>query len=166
MRLRVRGCPTSVQRVGLDDNTPRSNPASNPSPEFGNLSIRVPFRPSVRRSHPGHVRHAQATSFGQRETIFRLRDWASHVSVLGTPHPDRLLPKMELCPFQTRISPLILPEMSTHGEGGSPSPPRRNFVNTPVEMRWSARRETDPMDTFVDLLVFYRYCDPQTTKLL
>jgi leucyl-tRNA synthetase len=164
------GAPPSVSEGGSSsDNTPRSNQVEPPFTEFGKLVNSGPYSglPSD-EAILAMSAHAQAKDFGQRETIFRLRDWGiSRQRYWGTPIPIVYCPKDGIVPVPDKDLPVILPEnVPLTGEGGSPLAATPEFVNTACpKCGGPARRETDTMDTFVDSSwYFYRYCDPQNDQ--
>jgi leucyl-tRNA synthetase len=111
---------------------------------------------------------AEASGFGKKETVFRLRDWGiSRQRYWGTPIPVIYCEKDGLVPVPEKDLPVILPaNANLTGEGQSPLATDPDFVNVKCPKCGDpARRETDTMDTFVDSSwYFYRYCDPGNAK--
>jgi leucyl-tRNA synthetase len=108
---------------------------------------------------------AEASGFGKKETIFRLRDWGiSRQRYWGTPIPVIYCAKDGMVPVPDKDLPVVLPaNPKLTGEGESPLATDPDFVNVKCpKCGRLARRETDTMDTFVDSSwYFYRYCDPK-----
>jgi leucyl-tRNA synthetase len=111
---------------------------------------------------------AEAKGFGQRETVFRLKDWGiSRQRYWGTPIPVIYCPKDGMVAVPDADLPVLLPENpKLTGMGESPLAATPEFVNVKcAKCGGVARRETDTMDTFVDSSwYFYRYCDPRNDK--
>jgi len=102
------GAPPSVSEGGSStDQVPISNSVEQPFTEFGKLVNSGPYSglPSD-EAILAMSAHAQAKDFGQRETIFRLRDWGiSRQRYWAPPSRSSTAPKTELCLSQTKISP-------------------------------------------------------------
>ncbi|HUL34877.1 MAG TPA: leucine--tRNA ligase [Candidatus Eisenbacteria bacterium] len=111
---------------------------------------------------------AEKGGFGNKETIFRLRDWGiSRQRYWGTPIPVIYCEKDGLVPVPDKDLPVVLPaNPKLTGEGQSPLATDPEFVNVKCpKCGGPARRESDTMDTFVDSSwYFYRYCDPHNEK--
>jgi len=111
---------------------------------------------------------AEKRGFGNKETIFRLRDWGiSRQRYWGTPIPVIYCEKDGMVPVPDQDLPVVLPaNPQLTGEGQSPLATDPEFVNVQCpRCRGAARRETDTMDTFVDSSwYFYRYCDPHNDQ--
>jgi leucyl-tRNA synthetase len=111
---------------------------------------------------------AEAKGFGNRETVFRLKDWGiSRQRYWGTPIPVIYCPKDGMVAVPDADLPVLLLENpKLTGMGESPLAATREFVNVKCpKCGGDARRETDTMDTFVDSSwYFYRYCDPHNDK--
>jgi leucyl-tRNA synthetase len=111
---------------------------------------------------------AEAKGFGQKETIYRLRDWGiSRQRYWGTPMPVIYCQKDGMVAVPEKDLPVVLPaNPKLTGEGESPLATDPDFVNVKCpKCGGAARRETDTMDTFVDSSwYFYRYCDPHNDK--
>ena len=107
---------------------------------------------------------AEKRGFGNKETIFRLRDWGvSRQRYWGTPIPVIYCDRDGMVPVPYADLPVLLPaNPKLTGEGQSPLATDPEFVNVKCpKCGGPARRESDTMDTFVDSSwYFYRYCDP------
>ena len=114
------------------------------------------------------ARDAEKGGFGNKETIFRLRDWGiSRQRYWGTPIPVIYCEKDGMVPVPYADLPVLLPaNPQLTGEGQSPLATDPEFVNVKCpKCGGPARRESDTMDTFVDSSwYFYRYCDPHNDK--
>jgi leucyl-tRNA synthetase len=111
---------------------------------------------------------AEARGFGNREIIFRLKDWGiSRQRYWGTPIPVLYCEKCGMVPVPDKDLPVVLPPMAKFsGLGESPLASVPEFVNVKCpNCGGAARRETDTMDTFIDSSwYFYRYADPHNDK--
>jgi len=112
--------------------------------------------------------YAEDHSFGERKTIFRIKDWGiSRQRYWGTPIPMVFCEKDGVVPVAEKDLPVILPDkVDITLSGGSPLLRVPEFLNTTCpKCGGPARRETDTMDTFVDSSwYFYRYTDARNDR--
>jgi leucyl-tRNA synthetase len=110
----------------------------------------------------------EASGFGKKETIFRLRDWGiSRQRYWGTPIPVIYCDKDGMVPVPDDQLPVVLPaNPKLTGEGQSPLATDPDFVNVKCpKCGGPARRDADTMDTFVDSSwYFYRYTDAKNDR--
>ncbi len=115
------------------------------------------------------VDHAVKQGFGQKSTLYRLRDWGiSRQRYWGTPIPIIYCPKCGVVGVPYEDLPVTLPpDVEFKGEEGSPLEKVDGFVRVACpKCGEEARRETDTMDTFFDSSWYYfRYCSPDEDKL-
>ncbi len=115
------------------------------------------------------IDHAVKKGYGQKSTLFRLRDWGiSRQRYWGTPIPIIYCPKCGVVGVPYEELPVTLPpDVEFKGEEGSPLEKVESFVRVKCPGCGEvARRETDTMDTFFDSSWYYfRYCSPHEVKL-
>jgi leucyl-tRNA synthetase len=115
------------------------------------------------------VQLAEDKGFGQKRTLYRLRDWGvSRQRYWGTPIPIIYCPTCGNVGVPYEDLPVTLPpDVEFSGEEGSPLENAKSFVHVPCpKCGEKARRETDTMDTFFDSSWYYfRYCSPEADTL-
>ncbi len=115
------------------------------------------------------IDHAVKKGFGQKSTLYRLRDWGiSRQRYWGTPIPVIYCQKCGVVGVPYEDLPVTLPpDVEFRGEEGSPLEKVDSFVRVMCpKCGEEARRETDTMDTFFDSSWYYfRYCSPHENKL-
>jgi leucyl-tRNA synthetase len=115
------------------------------------------------------VAYARENGFGEQAITFRIKDWGiSRQRYWGTPIPIIHCPTCGMMPVPEKDLPVVLPlDVKITGEGRSPLENVDSFIHVACpKCGEPARRESDTMDTFVDSSwYFYRYCDPQNTRL-
>jgi len=112
---------------------------------------------------------AQQNGFGQKQTLYRLRDWGiSRQRYWGTPIPVVYCPQCGVVGIPYEDLPVTLPtDVVFKGEEGSPLETSERFLHAACpKCQGPARRDTDTMDTFFDSSWYYfRYCSPQADDL-
>ncbi len=100
---------------------------------------------------------------GERQVNFRLRDWGiSRQRYWGCPIPVIHCPKCDVVPVPDADLPVVLPEDVSFDKPGNALDhhPTWKHVTCP-QCGGKAQRETDTMDTFVDLSWYFaRFTDP------
>ena len=111
---------------------------------------------------------AEQNGFGKATVTYRLKDWGiSRQRYWGTPIPMLYCQTDGIVPVPEKDLPVILPEaIDIANATGSPLGGVPGFVNTTCpKCGGPARRETDPLDTFVDSSwYFYRYTDAHNDR--
>ena len=104
---------------------------------------------------------------GERQVNFRLRDWGiSRQRYWGCPIPVIHCPKCDVVPVPDKDLPVVLPEDVSFDKPGNALDhhPTWKHVKCP-QCGGNAVRETDTMDTFVDLSWYFaRFTDPWNEK--
>jgi len=112
---------------------------------------------------------AEANSFGESATTYRLRDWGvSRQRFWGSPIPIIYCEDCGAVPEKFENLPVELPETAPFtGTGESPLAKVPEFYETTCpNCGEPAKRETDTMDTFVDSSWYYfRYLDPTNSDM-
>jgi leucyl-tRNA synthetase len=115
------------------------------------------------------AQYAEKKGFGEKSTLFRLRDWGiSRQRYWGTPIPILYCKECGTVGVPYEDLPVVLPfDVEFKGAEGSPLESAENFVRaTCPRCGGQARRETDTMDTFFDSSWYYfRYCSPRDEEL-
>jgi leucyl-tRNA synthetase len=115
------------------------------------------------------AQNAQDRGFGQKSTLFRLRDWGiSRQRYWGTPIPILYCHSCGTVGAPYEDLPVVLPsDVEFKGMEGSPLENTDSFIRAVCpRCGEEARRETDTMDTFFDSSWYYfRYCSPQEEEL-
>ena len=107
---------------------------------------------------PPHAGEGRVGAVAQRQVNFRLRDWGiSRQRYWGCPIPVIHCEACGIVPVPERDLPVTLPEDVTFDRPGNPLDhhPTWKYVACP-QCGGAARRETDTMDTFVELVVVLR----------
>lgn len=115
------------------------------------------------------IRWLENKNLGKRKVEYRIKDWLiSRQRYWGTPIPIVYCEHCGIVPEKEENLPIVLPKnVPFTGTGESPLSKVKEFVESKCpKCNFSARRETDTMDTFVDSSWYYaRYCDPQNNNL-
>ncbi len=137
--------------------------------DYGRLVDSGPYSGSTsEQAQEKMAADAKATSFGEPQTTYRLKDWGiSRQRYWGTPIPVVYCEKDGIVAVPDDELPVRLPDNVTlTGQGQSPLASVPEFVNTTCpRCGGPARRESDTMDTFIDSSwYFYRYTDPRNDR--
>ena len=104
----------------------------------------------------------QKKDIGQKKVLFRLKDWGiSRQRYWGCPIPMIYLEDGTVVPVEKSELPVELPDKIDLNAQGNPLENHPNWKNTFQKSTGKkATRETDTLDTFVDFMVFLRFCSP------
>ncbi len=118
---------------------------------------------NVKEAKEKIIKEIEAKRFGERKTLFRLKDWGiSRQRYWGCPIPMIYLEDGTIIPVDKTELPVELPEDIDLKSKGNPLDNHPSWKNTKDKKTGrKAVRETDTLDTFVDSSwYFLRFCSP------
>ena len=104
------------------------------------------------------IEEVQNLKIGDKKTLFRLKDWGiSRQRYWGCPIPMIYLEDGNVVPVDKSELPILLPDDIDLNTQGNPLDSHPTWKKTKQKKTGKkAIRETDTLDTFVDLMVFFK----------